>query len=68
MAKGGLLLAVLAGLGFVWPRLLAWPLAVFGLWLGLALLARAARRTLASPAPRPAAPPPPESSSTGALV
>jgi cardiolipin synthase len=28
------------------PRLLAWPLAAFGLWLGLALLARAARRRL----------------------
>ena len=41
---GGLLLAVLAGLGFVWPRLLAWPLATLSLWLGLALLARAARR------------------------
>ena len=44
MAEGGLLLAVLAGLGFVWPRLLAWPLAALSLWLGLALLARAARR------------------------
>ncbi len=44
MAEGGLLLAVMAGIGFVWPRLLAWPLAVFSLWLGLALLARAARR------------------------
>jgi hypothetical protein len=44
MAEGGLLLAVLAGIGFVWPQLLAWPLAAFSLWLGLALLARAARR------------------------
>lgn len=44
MAEGGLLLAVLAGVGFVWPRLLAWPLAAFSLWLGLALLVRAARR------------------------
>lgn len=53
MAQGGLMLAVLAGLGFVWPRLLAWPLAAFGLWLGLALLARAARRKAAGPPPRP---------------
>jgi cardiolipin synthase len=49
MAEGGLLLAVLAAGGFLWPRLLAWPLAAFGLWLGLALLARAARRPLDSP-------------------
>jgi cardiolipin synthase len=53
MAEGGLLLAVLAGVGFVWPRLLAWPLAAFSLWLGLALLARAARRKVATPSPRP---------------
>ena len=39
MAEGGLLLAVLAALGVLWPRLLAWPLAAFSLWLGLALLA-----------------------------
>ena len=56
MAQGGLLLAVVAGVGFVWPRLLAWPLAAFSLWLGLALLARAARRRAAAPPPvRPAA-------------
>jgi len=48
MAQGGLLLAVLAGVGFVWPRLLAWPLAAFSLWLGLALLARAAWRKAAT--------------------
>lgn len=52
MAEGGLLLVVLAGLGFVWPRLLAWPLAAFGLWLGLALVARAARRRVARPPAR----------------
>jgi cardiolipin synthase A/B len=44
MAQGGLLLALLAGLGFLWPRLLAWPLAAISLWFGLALLARSARR------------------------
>ncbi len=48
MAEGGLMLAVLAGVGFVWSRLLAWPLAAFSLWLGLALLARAARRRAAT--------------------
>jgi cardiolipin synthase len=48
MAQGGLLLAALAGLGFLWPRLLAWPLAAFSLWLGLALLSRAARRKAAT--------------------
>ena len=53
MAEGGLLLAVLAGVGFVWPRLLAWPLAAFSLWLGLALVVRAARRRAATPPPRP---------------
>ena len=54
MAEGGLLLAALAGVAFVWPRLLAWPLAAFSLWLGLALLARAARRkAAAAPPPRP---------------
>jgi cardiolipin synthase A/B len=62
MAQGGLLLAVLAGVGFVWPRAVAWPLAVLSLWLGLALLARAARRRAAAPPPRPPAvsPPPPQ--------
>jgi cardiolipin synthase len=62
MAQGGLALAVLAGVGIAWPRLLAWPLAVLSLWLGLALLARAARRRAATPPRRPPAPesPPPQ--------
>jgi hypothetical protein len=47
------LLAVVAGAGFAWLRLLAWPLAALSLWLGLALLARAARRRSATPPPRP---------------
>ena len=58
MAQGGFLLAVLAGLGFAWPRLLAWPLAALSLWLRLALLARAARRRAAD-ACRRALPPAP---------
>ena len=44
MAEGGLLLTATAGLGFLWPRVLAWPLALVSLWLGLALFARSARR------------------------
>ncbi len=44
MAQGGILLAIVAGVGFVWPRLLAWPLAALGLWMGIALVARALRR------------------------
>jgi cardiolipin synthase len=52
MAEGGMVLAALAVLGFVWPRLLSWPLAAFNLWLGLALLARAARRKTAVPESR----------------
>lgn len=50
MAEGGLLLALLAILGFLWPRLLAWPLAALSLWLALALLARSARRMKREPA------------------
>jgi cardiolipin synthase len=53
MAQGGLLLAAVAGVGFVWPRLLAWPLAALSLWLGLALLVSAARRSGAAPPPPP---------------
>ena len=49
MAEGGLLLAALAALGFVLPRLLAWPLAAISLWLGLALIARSAHRRKDAP-------------------
>jgi cardiolipin synthase len=49
MAEGGLFLAAVAGVGIVWPRLLAWPLAAASLWLGLALVARAVRRRVARP-------------------
>jgi len=61
MAEGGLALALLAVVGFVWPRLLAWPLAGFCLWLGLALLARSSRPRAATPqqGQRGAASPPP---------
>jgi cardiolipin synthase len=43
MSEGGLILVASAVAAFLWPRLLAWPLAAIGLWLGLALLARASR-------------------------
>lgn len=40
MATGGGLLGLVATLALVWPRLIAWPLAGFGLWLAFALLLR----------------------------
>ena len=42
-AAAGAVLLVLAALAALWPRLLAVPLAVLGLWLGSALLYRAWR-------------------------
>ena len=44
MLQGGVLLGVLAIVGFIWPRILAWPLSVLLLWFALALAARALRR------------------------
>ncbi len=66
MLQGGLLLAVLAGIGFFWPRLLAWPLALFSLWMGLALLFRALRpRRMTTPAGTPPLETAPPSSPAG---
>jgi cardiolipin synthase len=48
LMPAGLALVALAPIAVLWPQALAWPLGAFGLWLGLALLLRAAR-----PAPRP---------------
>lgn len=56
MAEGGLALTAVALLGFLWPRLLAWPLAAFGLWMGLALLSRSARQKPVSPSAQPPGP------------
>lgn len=56
LISGGSLLAVVAVLAGLWPRLVAWPLGVFSLWLGLALLLRAIRHREA-PAPPPPTPP-----------
>ena len=44
MSQGGLLLAILAVVGFVWPRVLAWPLSVVFLWFAIVLIVRALRR------------------------
>lgn len=43
MAMGGSLLAFVSALTLIWPRLLAWPMAFFGLWIALALLVRSLR-------------------------
>jgi cardiolipin synthase len=43
LVPAGLALVALAPLAALWPWLLAWPLAAFALWLGIALLLRAAR-------------------------
>lgn len=52
MGQGGASLAVLAIVGLVWPRVLAWPLALIFMWFALALIARSLRR----PKERPATP------------
>jgi cardiolipin synthase len=44
MVPGGLLLVLLAVVGALWPAVVAWPLALSCVWLGLALLWRARRR------------------------
>lgn len=49
MAKGAGVLSIIAVLGFLWPRLLAWPLAAICLWFSVALIARALRRKPARP-------------------
>ena len=43
MVRAGLLLVLLAPLGIVLPELFAWPLALFALWMGIALLLGASR-------------------------
>jgi cardiolipin synthase len=44
MAQGGMILAMLSVIGFVWPRVLAWPLAALCLWFAAALLVRVYKR------------------------
>jgi cardiolipin synthase len=43
LIEGGLLLVGVAAIAFLFPRVVAIPLGVFAFWMGLALLARAAR-------------------------
>jgi cardiolipin synthase len=42
LAKVGIAALVIAVVAALWPRLVAWPLAAIGCWLGIAWLARAA--------------------------
>jgi cardiolipin synthase len=49
MAKFGGGLVVLAGLGVLWPELIAVPLAVLGGWIGISLLLRAWRLSRSQP-------------------
>lgn len=51
MIQGGATLAVLSVVGFLWPRSLAWPLALIFMWFALALIARSLRRPEERPAP-----------------
>lgn len=53
MVPGGLALLTVAGVGALWPLLLAWPLAAFCVWMGLALLLRAARLPPSKPPAQP---------------
>lgn len=43
IAAGGLLLVALGAIAFQWPRAVAWPLAAFAVWIGLAILVHAWR-------------------------
>ncbi|MET0225725.1 MAG: phospholipase D-like domain-containing protein [Dokdonella sp.] len=40
LLAAGVALCVAAALAAVWPRLIAWPLALLGLWIGASLIAR----------------------------
>ena len=51
---GGVILFLAAALAALWPRLVAWPLAVLGLWIGASLVVRYAElRRKAPPAHDP---------------
>jgi cardiolipin synthase len=63
LLPGGLALLVLSAAGWLWPRVLAWPMALLALWLGVALLLRAAREPQAAVPPAP--PPKPERRAIG---
>lgn len=61
MGQGAVVLFVIAAIGFVWPKILAWPLGALCLWFALALLARALRprKKRAAPETEPSRPPSP---------
>jgi cardiolipin synthase len=43
MERSGLLLVALSPIAFLWPWLIAWPFALFALWLGISLVIGALR-------------------------
>jgi cardiolipin synthase len=44
-AQGATILGLVAIVAFLWPRMLAWPVGAISVWLCVALLVRAVRRT-----------------------
>jgi cardiolipin synthase len=44
LIHGGVALTAVGTMAFLWPRLVAWPVGVFCLWLALSLLVRVRRR------------------------
>ena len=62
MGQGGLWLALVAVIGFAWPRVLAWPLSVILLWFALALIGRSLRRRRRAEGAPPEPPPGPQPS------
>lgn len=44
MAQGGAVLGTIAVVGSIWPRLLAWPMALVCLWFSLALIYRSLKK------------------------
>ena len=49
LLPAALALMALAPIAILWPQALAWPLGIFALWMGLALLVRALRITRSRP-------------------
>jgi cardiolipin synthase len=45
MGGAAALLVAVAGVGIVWPKAIAWPLAAIALWFAIAFLIRAWRAT-----------------------
>ena len=51
MISGAVLLAALGAACLAWPKAVAWPLGLFSVWMGVALLARALRTRVRGTAP-----------------